>query len=133
MPSGSYNISAGQGYSPEYIDFLVEGMDVVVETFTSIQNDPADASISGTVVDSTGAAISGIEVIVYNSNADISYTATTGSAGGYQITNLKSATYDVYINDMNIMSEPSMHTIVLSVSEQAIDVDFKVTDSMTSE
>jgi len=54
-----------------------------------------NAAVSGTVTDSTGAVVSGVQVTVRNLATNLSRTTTSGATGAYSITNLEVGTYDI--------------------------------------
>src|SRR6516225_5050615 len=54
-------------------------------------------TIVGSVLDSTGAAIVGADVVAKNAGTGVTYTTTTGSEGFYTLEKLPPGTYDITI------------------------------------
>jgi hypothetical protein len=54
-----------------------------------------NAAVSGTVTDSTGAVVSGVQVTVRNLATNLSRTTTSGGTGAYSITNLEVGAYEI--------------------------------------
>jgi Carboxypeptidase regulatory-like domain/TonB dependent receptor len=57
-----------------------------------------NASLSGTVTDPSGGAISGATVTIRNPATDVSYTGTTNASGYYAIANIAPGTYELKTN-----------------------------------
>jgi hypothetical protein len=54
-----------------------------------------NAAVSGTVTDSTGAVVSGVQVTVRNLATNLSRTTSSGGTGAYSITNLEVGAYEI--------------------------------------
>ncbi len=57
-----------------------------------------NASLSGTVTDPSGGAISGATITVRNPATDASYTGTTNASGYYAIANMQPGTYELKVS-----------------------------------
>src|SRR5262249_31748264 len=79
------------------------------------------ASVSGTVKDSTGAALPGVTVTVTNKNSGASQTLVTGPDGNYRAVNLPPAPYDIATELSGFAT--STKTVTLYVGADAT-VDF---------
>jgi len=60
-----------------------------------LQMQAQNAAVSGTVTDSTGAVVSGVQVTVRNIATNLSRTTTSGATGAYSITNLEVGAYEI--------------------------------------
>ena len=56
-----------------------------------------NTSLVGTVLDSTGSAVSGAKVTAVEQSTKLQYTATTNDSGYYAITFIQGGTYDITV------------------------------------
>ncbi len=91
----------------------------------------SNASISGTVTDSSGAYVPGATISVRNINTGVTATATTDASGLYSAPNLIIGTYEVHLTKKGFASE-TRSGITLTVGRQAV-VDFTIKPGNTSE
>ncbi len=91
----------------------------------------SNASISGTVTDSSGAYVPGATISVRNINTGVTATATTDASGLYSAPNLIIGTYEVHLTKKGFASE-MRSGITLTVGRQAV-VDFTIKPGNTSE
>jgi outer membrane receptor protein involved in Fe transport len=78
-----------------------------------------NASLSGTVTDPSGGAISGANITVRNPATDASYTATTNASGYYAIANVAPGTYELKVN-FSGFANYTQTGLVLAVGQVAI-------------
>ena len=83
-------------------------------------------SIAGTVTDSSGALISGVQVKASDSDKGFSFTATTDSAGRYTIRQLPPAKYTVSATAAGFKTE-RREGVTIEVNQNAA-VDFALKD-----
>jgi hypothetical protein len=84
------------------------------------------ASITGTVTDPSGAAVSGAKVTTTSSERGITYTATTNDSGLYRLSDLPAGTYDLKVEKQGfaVVSYPAF---VLTLNQVArLDARLKV-------
>src|SRR5262249_26212597 len=84
------------------------------------------ASITGTVTDPSGAAVSGATVTATSQERGVTYTGTTNDSGLYRIAQLPVGTYDLKVEKTGfaLASHPSF---ILTLNQVArIDVTMKV-------
>ena len=82
--------------------------------------------ISGTVVDKSGAAVAGAEVVLTNTAGSLSRNTTTNTDGAYVISGLPGDTYNLAVTAKGFQKY-SIQKIVLSVAEKArIDIPLTV-------
>ena len=111
LPAGSYKVlfsTGSTGYLQQYYNNRTGGTistaDVVTVTAGSITTINTTLTlggkISGTVVNSSGVAISGVSVRAYDAvtNSVVGTVATTGTTGSYTITGLSTGAYKVRFN-----------------------------------
>ena len=80
--------------------------------------DATSGSISGTITDSTGAAVQGARVVLTNTDRNhVERTLTTNSSGFYTATELPLGTYSVTISDTGFKTETVTH-LVLHVADR---------------
>jgi hypothetical protein len=77
-----------------------------------------NASLSGTVTDSSGAVIPGASVIVTNTATGIATKTTSGSDGGYTFPSLPAGNYDITFQKDGF-TETVQHGIILQVDQHA--------------
>jgi hypothetical protein len=81
------------------------------------------ASLTGQILDTQGASLSGAQVEIINSDTNISRVAVSDSAGRYLISNLNPGKYSLHI-EMQGFSQKSLSGIVLEVGQQgSLDVN----------
>jgi len=91
---------------------------VATALVTAGAQDTSSGSISGTITDSTGAAIKGASVKLINKERGTTVrTVTTNGSGFYTATNLPLGTYTVEIEDQGFKTE-DVKGLVLHVSDQ---------------
>ncbi|HWO33330.1 MAG TPA: carboxypeptidase-like regulatory domain-containing protein, partial [Candidatus Acidoferrum sp.] len=84
------------------------------------------ASITGTVTDPSGAAVTGAKVIATSGERGIVYTATTNDSGLYRLSELPAGTYDLKVEKSGF-AVVSFPAFVLTVNQSArIDAKMKV-------
>lgn len=94
--------------------------------------DTSSGSISGTITDTTGAAIKGATVNLVNTDrGETVRTVTTNGSGFYTATNLPLGTYTVQISDQGFKSE-NVKGLVLHVSD-ALTVNHSLSAGSTNE
>ena len=77
-----------------------------------------NASLSGTVTDPSGGAISGATISLRNPATDASYTGTTNASGYYAIANMQPGTYELKVN-FSGFANYTQTGLVLSVGQLA--------------
>src|SRR5580658_5086589 len=77
-----------------------------------------NASLSGTVTDPSGGAISGATVTVRNPATDASYSGTTNASGYYAIANMQPGTYELKVS-FSGFANYTQTGLVLSVGQVA--------------
>jgi Carboxypeptidase regulatory-like domain/TonB dependent receptor len=77
-----------------------------------------NASLSGTVTDPSGGAISGAAITVRNPATDVSYTGTTNASGYYAIANMQPGTYELKVN-FSGFANYTQTGLILSVGQVA--------------
>ena len=87
--------------------------------------------INGTVVDSSGAAVTGAEVVVTNQATTLTQSKVTGSAGDYDIELLPVGTYTVTVTMSGFRKEVKADIPVLA--GQTVTVDFKLQVGATTQ
>ncbi len=70
---------------------------MVAPTTLHSQSAAATGRLEGTVIDSSGAAVSGADIAVRNQNTGISTTIASGSEGDFTVLYLEPGTYEVSI------------------------------------
>src|SRR5580698_8220762 len=86
------------------------------------------ATVTGHVSDSTGALISGVNVIVKDANTGATFTSLTNAAGVYSITGLPIGDYSVQMSHKGFKdSKSSVHLVATQV--QALDVSMEIGSS----
>src|SRR6516164_1527591 len=88
-------------------------------------------TIVGSVLDSTGAAIVGADVVAKNAGTGVTYTTTTGSEGFYTLEKLPPGTYDITIQTKGFKTGLSAGNSV-SVAKTT-RVDFSLVTGAVSE
>ena len=88
-------------------------------------------TIVGSVLDSTGAAIVGADVVAKNADTGVTYTTTTGSEGFYTLEKLPPGTYDITIQTKGFKTGLSAGNSV-SVAKTT-RVDFSLVTGAVSE
>ncbi len=88
-------------------------------------------SIVGTVQDSSGAVVTGANVIVKNTATGVTYTTTTGSEGFYTVANLPPGTYDATVQTKGFKTGVSTGNEVNV--EKATRVDFTLSAGSVTE
>ena len=78
-----------------------------------------EASLTGQVLDASGSAIAGAQVVVTNADTNISRTVTSDSAGRYQVTNLNPGRYNVKTTMANFATKEEKG-LVLEISQQEL-------------
>jgi hypothetical protein len=66
-------------------------------------------SISGTITDSTGAIIPGASVVLTNTDNNLTFTRTTGSAGEYTFTPIKVGNYSIKVSSPGFATAQKDH------------------------
>jgi hypothetical protein len=89
------------------------------------------ADLEGTVVDQSGAVLTGASVIVKNVDTNVTRTATTNERGRYTAAALPPGTYDVTVNAQGFA--PQTQTGIVLLLGQSITVDFHLTVAGTAE
>ncbi|MDH4275722.1 MAG: carboxypeptidase regulatory-like domain-containing protein, partial [Gammaproteobacteria bacterium] len=90
LANGSYTVTptkSGYTFAPTNLPVTVSGVDVTNTNFSGTQSVVATYSISGTVADANGVAISGVTITQGTT------TVTTDSAGAYTLTGLGNGSY----------------------------------------
>ena len=90
-----------------------------------------NTSLVGTVVDSSGAALAGVNVDAVEEATKLSYTATTNGNGYYGITFIKPGTYDITVRQTGFKGETK--TGIPLPTDQAVRTDFTLTVGSTTE
>jgi len=99
------------------------------------------ASLSGTVEDTTGAVIPGVEVTVKNSNSGTTRTVKTNQDGYFSLTELPAGTYDVsaalkgfgkWVSTGNVLSGGDSRTINITLKVAATATEVEVTEKVTA-
>ena len=93
---------------------------------TSLQAQGVYGTVQGTIVDGTGAAIPGIEVVSREVNTGIEQSVTTNQSGIYLLSSLRPGTYDITAKRTGFSD--SLHKgIVVRVGDQiALDITMTV-------
>ncbi len=87
-------------------------------------------SITGTVVDPTGAAVPNAKVTVTNAATTAARTTTSGSSGVYTVTNLQPAPYTVKVEAQGFKTSQIPVTVTVGTRE-GLDVKLQVGDTST--
>src|SRR4029077_13346739 len=61
----------------------------------SLEMQAQNAAVSGTITDSTGAVVSGVQVTVRNLATNLSRTTSSSATGAYSVTNLEVGAYEI--------------------------------------
>jgi outer membrane receptor protein involved in Fe transport len=83
------------------------------------------ASVSGTVVDSSGALVPDAKVVLRNADTNVQQATITSSSGNYTVTNVPPGTYSIEVTK-NGFSASQVTQLVLSVN-QAANLNFTLT------
>jgi len=106
--------------------FVLSGFVVAIAILQSGWAQEVTASITGTVTDSSGAAVTGATVTATSQERGISYTDVTNGSGLYRITQLPVGTYTVKVEKAGF-AVASYPPFVLTLNQVArIDVTMKV-------
>jgi len=98
------------------------------DSFTFAQT-MGTGSISGTVTDSTGAVIPGVEVTAIEAARGTARTATTNSSGYYKIVSIRAGTYEIKAQFKGFKTFERKGVILDSDSTIAVDITLQVGDS----
>ena len=79
-------------------------------------------TLVGTVLDSSGAVISGAKVVVTNQDTQILQTTTTGAEGNYTVPDLAPGTYQVEVEDTGFKKSVSNDNIVYVATTTRVDL-----------
>jgi hypothetical protein len=86
------------------------------------------ATITGHVSDSTGALLSGVDVVVKDPNTGATFTSLTNAAGVYSVTGLPIGDYNVQMSHKGFKDlKSSVHLVATQV--QALDVNMEIGSS----
>ena len=89
----------------------------------------ASGDIQGTVIDSSGAVMPHVNIIVTNSGKGIRRSVSTDGSGRYQITGLEPATYDVSVQMTGFATEIRKDVSVAVGQTVTLDFQLKVPPS----
>jgi len=84
----------------------------------------SNASLRGTITDSTGAVVVGAEVTVHNQNTGAEYKTQTNNVGAYAIAALPIGTYEIRVAATGMRTEVT-RGLVLQVS-QTVEQNFQL-------
>ena len=84
----------------------------------------SNASLRGTITDSTGAVVVGAEVTVHNQNTGAEYKTQTNNVGAYAIAALPIGTYEIRVSATGMRTEVT-RGLVLQVS-QTVEQNFQL-------
>src|SRR3984957_3625512 len=90
-----------------------------------------NTSLVGTVLDSSGAALAGVNVEAVEEGTKFSYTATTNSSGYYAITFIKAGTYDITVRQTGFKT--ATKTGIPLPNDQAVRTDFALAVGATTD
>jgi hypothetical protein len=84
------------------------------------------ATLTGTVTDASGAVVAGATVVVHSNETGVDVrTVTTGTSGGFNITNIPAGRYTVAVNNAGFQKFVA-NDVVLNVAEKhTLDVQLK--------
>src|SRR5438105_1923737 len=92
----------------------------------------ASGDIQGTVIDSSGAVMPHVNIIVTNSGKGIRRSVSTDGSGRYQITGLEPATYDINVQMTGFATEIRKDVSVAVGQTVALDFQLKVSQVATA-
>ena len=90
-----------------------------------------NTSLVGTVLDSSGAALAGVNVEAVEEGTKFSYSATTNSSGYYAITFIKAGTYDITVRQTGFKT--ATKTGIPLPNDQAVRTDFALAVGATTD
>ena len=88
--SFDFNAAESVGFSSATGSFVM-----APAVFAAATSTPA--SVSGTVLNSSGTGVNNVTVVAYRSNWSVANTATTNGSGAFKIKNLDPGTYSLYV------------------------------------
>ncbi|MBI2399296.1 MAG: proprotein convertase P-domain-containing protein [Xanthomonadales bacterium] len=115
LANATYTITptlSGYSFSPANRAVTVNGANVTGQNFTGTATTPTTYSISGTITNSSGAAISGVTV------STGAASATTNSSGAYSIANLANGSYTVTPSLAGYSFSPVNRAVTISGANQ---------------
>ncbi|HEY0760444.1 MAG TPA: TonB-dependent receptor [Acidisarcina sp.] len=98
---------------------------LLLVTLTPLSRAQFNASISGTVTDTTGAVIPGAAVLLTSDDTHTTRTATTGGEGFYQFNELSPGSYSITVTAAGFEKESSSNVIVAAERPRSFDVKLK--------
>lgn len=110
LPPGAYDITAkAAGFLPATVHHALNAGDTVDVPIT-LQTPPPTARIEGSVVDSSGAVVSNVQVLITNTGTNTTTTVLTDAAGQFLAPNLAPGNYSIKVNVPTSVAE--QHTLV---------------------
>src|SRR5580704_18383365 len=85
---------------------------------TSLQAQVAGATLSGSVTDAQGGAVSNAKVTAANTATNVAVTTTTNSAGAYSIPNLNPGDYQVSAEASGFSKSVSKATLTVGAKQE---------------
>lgn len=101
---------------------LVVSMLLVIPAMVIAQSGGATGTIVGTVIDSTGALVSGAEISITEMHTNVSAKTTTSSSGSFTIASLKPGTYRVTAAAPGFETTTALNVELVVGSEQRVDL-----------
>jgi Carboxypeptidase regulatory-like domain len=102
---------------------------LIIPVIASAQN---TASISGTVMDKSGAAVVGAQVILTSTGGNLTHTSETNSDGAYVFSALSSGTYDIVVTAKGFQRFTVKGVVVDVADKKRVDASLTV-GSVTEE
>jgi hypothetical protein len=109
---------------------------VVCALFAAPALTQQQATLTGTVTDSTGAVVPGAKVQLLNKLTKESYTSVTGAAGNYTMTFIKPGTYELTAESVGFKKHSQPGVRLDTAAHTRVDVKLQlgeVTESVTVE
>ena len=99
---------------------------LVLLTLAPLRAQVAGAALSGTVTDSTGASVPGVQMTIENQATNIKRSVTTDKSGFYSVPNLPPGTYTATASISGFRSEVRRGITLTVGAEQALDFTMSV-------
>ena len=122
-------ISQSSAWQRQGGKFIVTGFVMLMLVFCCRGSAPAQVlygSLTGTVTDSSGAAVAGAKVDTLNVATGAQQSATTDSSGVYRFSNLQQGTYRVTIKAVGFRESVSENVNVSVNNVQRVDSELQV-------
>jgi hypothetical protein len=105
-------------------------MALIVFTLHAFAQGGGNVAITGTVMDSTGAVVSGAKVTIANKNTSVTREVTTGATGQFNVSSIPPATYSVSVEAQGFKRFGQEITLL---ADQIRDMDIRLQVGETSQ